>query len=214
MGDMGKAIDEITRSSEQTGKIIKTIDEIAFQTNLLALNAAVEAARAGEAGAGFAVVADEVRNLALRASEAAKSTTLLIEQTVKAVKNGNQLTASTQSAFAENRNVTLKVSGIVDEIAAASSEQAQGIDQINKAVSEIEKIVQQNASSAEECASASEEMTSQAGLMKGFVRELAAIVEGEDRRDMRGSVSDAGRSAEPYDRQLPMDSRGEDGPGR
>ena len=213
MGDMGKAIDEITRSSEQTGKIIKTIDEIAFQTNLLALNAAVEAARAGEAGAGFAVVADEVRNLALRASEAAKSTTLLIEQTVKAVKNGNQLTASTQNAFAENREVTLKVSRIVDEIAAASSEQAQGIDQVNKAVSEIEKIVQQNAASAEECASASEEMTSQAGHMKEFVRELAALVEGGDRQDSRGSARDD-QSAEPYDRQLPLDSDEEDESGR
>ncbi|MCE5264833.1 MAG: methyl-accepting chemotaxis protein [Deltaproteobacteria bacterium] len=214
MGDMGKAIDEITRSSEQTGKIVKTIDEIAFQTNLLALNAAVEAARAGEAGAGFAVVADEVRNLALRASDAAKSTTLLIEQTVKAVKNGNQLTASTQSAFAENRDVTLKVSGIVDEIAAASSEQAQGIDQINKAVSEIEKIVQQNASSAEECASASEEMTSQAGLMKGFVRELVVIVEGQERQDSPGSVPDVGPSAERHQRQLPLESDEEGGSDR
>jgi hypothetical protein len=207
MGDMGKAIEEITKSSEQTGKIIKTIDEIAFQTNLLALNAAVEAARAGEAGAGFAVVANEVRNLALRASEAAKNTTILIEQTVKAVKHGNQLTASTQGAFAENRDVTLKVGKIVDEIAAASSEQAQGIDQISKAVSEIERIVQQNAASAEECASASQEMTSQASLMKGFVRELVVIVEGQDRQVLSGAAQEAGEAAE-NDRRMrvPMDS--------
>jgi methyl-accepting chemotaxis protein len=203
MGDMGRAIEEITRSSEQTGKIIKTIDEIAFQTNLLALNAAVEAARAGEAGAGFAVVADEVRNLALRASEAAKSTTLLIEQTVKAVRSGNELTAFTRSAFAESRDITLKVAKIVEEIAAASNEQAQGIEQINKAVAEIEKIVQQNASGAEECASASEEMTSQAGLMKGFVQDLALLVEGRDRQEKQGD--------EPQPLQLPGD-RGDDGP--
>jgi methyl-accepting chemotaxis protein len=214
MGDMGRAIEEITRSSEQTGKIIKTIDEIAFQTNLLALNAAVEAARAGEAGAGFAVVADEVRNLALRASEAAKNTTLLIDQTVKAVKNGNQLTLSTQGAFAENRDVTLKVSKLVDEIAAASSEQAQGIDQINKAVSEIERIVQQNASSAEECASASEEMTSQARLMKGFVRELAVIVEGQDRLDPGGAAEDDDPSAGTSGLQLSDPVGGNESPRR
>ncbi|MCE5281572.1 MAG: methyl-accepting chemotaxis protein [Deltaproteobacteria bacterium] len=210
MGDMGRAIEEITKSSEQTGKIIKTIDEIAFQTNLLALNAAVEAARAGEAGAGFAVVADEVRNLALRASEAAKNTTTLIDQTVKAVKNGNQLTASTRNAFAENRDVTLKVSRIVDQIAAASDEQAQGIDQVNRAVSEIERVVQQNASSAEECASASEEMTSQATLMKGFVRELAMLVEGRERSEDTGPAGDTVESAAAA-RQIPMDASREDG---
>ena len=99
---MGKAIGEITKSSEETGKIIKTIDEIAFQTNLLALNAAVEAARAGEAGAGFAVVADEVRNLAMRAAEAAKNTSNLIENTIKAVKSGSELTRVTQEAFKKN----------------------------------------------------------------------------------------------------------------
>ena len=127
MGQMAGAIGEITKSSEETGKIIKTIDEIAFQTNLLALNAAVEAARAGEAGAGFAVVADEVRNLAMRASEAAKNTSALIENTIKAVKKGNELTLATQEAFKRNVGISGKIGKLIDEIAAASQEQAQGV---------------------------------------------------------------------------------------
>jgi methyl-accepting chemotaxis protein len=142
MDDMAKAIVEITKSSEETGKIIKTIDEIAFQTNLLALNAAVEAARAGEAGAGFAVVADEVRNLAMRSADAAKNTSNLIENTIKAVQNGNELTKSTQEAFKDNIAISGKISQLVDEIATASQEQAHGIAQINKAVAEMDKIVQ------------------------------------------------------------------------
>ena len=127
MAQLAEAIGQITRSSEETGKIIKTIDEIAFQTNLLALNAAVEAARAGEAGAGFAVVADEVRNLALRSAEAARNTSDLIEKTIKAVKNGNEMTASTQEAFRANAELSGKISQLVDEIATASEEQAHGI---------------------------------------------------------------------------------------
>ncbi len=178
MQDLTQSMREITAASEETGKIIKTIDEIAFQTNLLALNAAVEAARAGEAGAGFAVVADEVRNLAMRAAEAAKNTSNLIEGTVKKIKNGSDIVGRTNEAFVKVAGGSKKVGELVGEIAAASNEQAQGIDQINKAVAEMDKVVQQNAANAEESASASEEMNAQAGEMKGMVDELISLVGG------------------------------------
>ena len=176
MKDMAGAIVEIIRSSEETGKIIKTIDEIAFQTNLLALNAAVEAARAGEAGAGFAVVADEVRNLAMRASEAAKNTSSLIENIIKAVRKGNELTSATQKAFKENADISKKIGQLVDEIASASQEQAQGISQVSSAISEVDKVTQEAAANAEESAAASEELSAQAEQMKGYVDELSAVV--------------------------------------
>jgi len=178
MDEMSKAIVGITRTSEETGKIIKTIDEIAFQTNLLALNAAVEAARAGEAGAGFAVVANEVRNLALRAAEAAKNTNNLIDNTIKAVKKGKELTQMTQEAFKENIAISGKIGQLVDEIATASQEQALGIAQVNTAVAEMDKVTQQAAANAEESASASEVLNAQAEQMKSYVEELSAVVGG------------------------------------
>ncbi len=180
MAELIAAIGEITRSSEETGKIIKTIDEIAFQTNLLALNAAVEAARAGEAGAGFAVVADEVRNLAMRSAAAAKNTSELIEKTIKAVHNGNALTVATQEAFKANADISGKVNQLVDEIATASDEQAHGVNQINTAVAEMDKVTQRTAAHAEESASASAELNSQAQQMRGFVEELKAVVGGSE----------------------------------
>ncbi len=178
MQQMVGAIGEITHSSEETSKIIKTIDEISFQTNLLALNAAVEAARAGEAGAGFAVVADEVRNLAMRAAEAAKNTSSLIEGTVKKIKEGSDLVGSTNQGFAQVAEYAAKVGTLIDEIEAASSEQAKGISQINNAVNEMNKVVQNNASSAEESASAAEEMSAQAEQMQQYVAELQGVVGG------------------------------------
>ncbi len=172
------SMEEMSRASDETSKIVKTIDEIAFQTNLLALNAAVEAARAGEAGAGFAVVANEVRNLAMRAAEAAKNTSNLIDGTVKKIKDSSKIVSETGEAFGEVSSSAGKVSGLVGEIDAASNEQASGIEQINKAVAEMDKVVQQNAASAEEAASASEEMNVQAGKMKSFVNDLIRLVGG------------------------------------
>jgi methyl-accepting chemotaxis protein len=168
----------VSTASEETAKIIKTIDEIAFQTNLLALNAAVEAARAGEAGAGFAVVADEVRNLAIRAAGAAKSTSQLIEGIVKKIKNGSDLVSKTNEDFVKVATGVKKAGELVGEITVASQEQAQGIEQISKAVAEMDRVVQQNAANAEESASAAEELNAQAEQMKGVVMNLVNLVGG------------------------------------
>jgi len=178
MAELTESMKAITSASEETAKIIKTIDEIAFQTNLLALNAAVEAARAGEAGAGFAVVADEVRNLAMRAAEAAKDTTDLVEGTVKKIKIGSEIVVKTNEAFVKVASSAKKVGELVGEISAASNEQAQGISQINKAISEMDKEVQKNAAQAEESASASAELSTQADTLQGFVDQLAGLVGG------------------------------------
>ena len=176
MAELTASMHTITKASEETQKIVKTIDEIAFQTNLLALNAAVEAARAGEAGAGFAVVADEVRNLAMRAAEAAKNTAALIDGTVTKIREGAQLATVTNEAFSEIAGSTAKSSALVGEIAGASREQAQGIGQLNQAMSQMDSAVQANAATVEESASAAEELNGMAVEMEGQVRELLALV--------------------------------------
>ncbi len=187
MKDLTASMTDISKASDDTQKVVKTIDEIAFQTNLLALNAAVEAARAGEAGAGFAVVAEEVRNLALRSAEAAKSTAVLIEGTVKKVGEGSALVNKTNEEFTKVAESGSKVGELVGEISAASNEQSQGIEQVNIAVGEMDKVVQQNAASAEESASASEELNAQAEQLKSIVNELSIMVggagKGKERED-------------------------------
>ena len=178
VSELNGSMRETSIASEEAAKIVRTIDEIAFQTNLLALNAAVEAARAGEAGAGFAVVADEVRNLAMRAAEAAKVTASLIEGTVRKIKSGSDIVAKTNETFSKVEGAAKKVGTLVGEISAASNEQAQGVDQINKAMGEMDRVVQKNAANAEESASAAEEMSAQAEQVNGYVGDFMSVIVG------------------------------------
>ena len=174
--DVANSMSKISQASQETSKIVKTIDEIAFQTNLLALNAAVEAARAGEAGAGFAVVANEVRNLAGRAASAAKSTSDLIEGIVKQINEGSQTVKKTGSLFKDLVGNVRKGGELVAEISAASKEQSEGINQVNKAVGDMDSVAQQNAANAEESASAAEEMNAQTEKLKTMIKELNNMV--------------------------------------
>jgi methyl-accepting chemotaxis protein len=195
MAQLNRSIADISRSSEETSRIIKTIDEIAFQTNLLALNAAVEAARAGQAGAGFAVVADEVRALAIRAADAARNTAGLIEGTVATIHQGAGVVKNAGTEFTDVVDRTRKVGELLREIAAASDEQAQGIEQINRAVADMDKTVQQNAAGAEQSAGASNEMNVQADQVKGIVQELVDMV--GMTRSSRRRGAERSRTAQP-----------------
>jgi methyl-accepting chemotaxis protein len=172
MTRLSDAMSKIKSSSDQTAKIVKTIDEIAFQTNLLALNAAVEAARAGDAGKGFAVVADEVRNLAIRSAEAAKQTAALIEEGVANADGGVALNARVLQQLEEINGRIEKVGTVMTEIAAAGAQQAQGVSQINGAVEQMNIVTQQVAANAEESASAAEELHGQAQTLGGMVGEF------------------------------------------
>jgi len=184
MRRLSAAIDRIKASSDETAKIVKTIDEIAFQTNLLALNAAVEAARAGDAGKGFAVVAEEVRNLAMRSAEAAKTTANLIDESVKNAEGGVAINQEVLTNLEEINQQVRKVSDVMAEMAAASDQQSEGIDQITTAVEQMNLLTQQTAANSEESASAAEELAGQADEMKKVLSHYRLNLNAAPRRQV------------------------------
>ena len=169
MKHLSEVINKIKQSSDETAKVVKTIDDIAFQTNLLALNAAVEAARAGEAGKGFAVVADEVRNLAMRSADAAKDSAELIDDSVKNAEEGVTVNNNVYKSLEVITKHVQQVNEVMSEIASSSENQAQGIDQIDAAIDQLNQLTQQNAANSEESASTAKELSSQATKMQDMV---------------------------------------------
>ncbi|MFO0735336.1 MAG: methyl-accepting chemotaxis protein [Labilithrix sp.] len=172
IGRLAQSIEKIKSSSDETAKIVKTIDDIAFQTNLLALNAAVEAARAGDAGRGFAVVAEEVRNLAMRSAEAARVTAQLIDGSVKNAEAGVEFNAEVLQNLSEITTRVARVGDVMNEIATASEAQSHAVGQVTSSMDELSKLTQQNAATSEETAAASEELSGQAGSLLDLVSEF------------------------------------------
>ncbi len=208
MKNVISSMDKINSASNETQKIIKTIDEIAFQTNLLALNAAVEAARAGEAGAGFAVVAEEVRSLAMRSAEAAKNTASLIAATVEHVKIGSKLVQDTNEYFVKANESASKIGILLEENSSSANEQAQAIEQATVGLTEIDNVTQRNAASSEEEAAAAMELNNQVDAMRQIVARLAAMVGGEARSlETHGTYKPAGPAGKSPARQSSSQSR-------
>ena len=172
MEEMVCAMQDISDASQEIGKIISTIENIAFQTNILALNAAVEAARAGSAGKGFAVVADEVRNLATKSDEAAKATKELIDRSISSVQNGNNIVKQVSESLGRTVEVAEHTLGLIQEISSAAEEEAEAIAQVTEGIDQISAVVQTNSATSEESAAASEELSSQAALMKDLMAKF------------------------------------------
>ncbi len=186
VGRMSDAIQRIKASSDETAKIVKTIDEIAFQTNLLALNAAVEAARAGEAGRGFAVVAEEVRSLAQRCAQAAKDTTTLIMGSQKSAGDGVAVSGEVEKILGQIAHSVGQVTQLVSEVTTASEEQAKGVEQINSAIAHLDQFTQTNAATSEESAAASKDLSALAVELTQMVQALRAVVKGRKAAEVEG----------------------------
>ena len=172
MNELVNSIQIISKAAENIGKVIKAIDDIAFQTNILALNAAVEAARAGSAGKGFAVVADEVRNLAQKSSDAAHETTLLIEESIKAVFDGEKIADKTSSAVSTLVDNVKNVISTINDISKSSMEQTERINEIALGVNQISMVVQTNSATSQESAATSQELSQQVSVLNNMVRQF------------------------------------------
>jgi methyl-accepting chemotaxis protein len=197
MQDMQGAMDRIRASSNEISKILRSIEDVAMQTNLLAINAAIEAARAGEHGAGFAVVAEEVRALAQRAAQAAQDSERQVSQAQKTTAEGTAIVERLGAAFREIDTRGEQIQTSVRDIAAASTEQADGVGQVNLAVLEMNRVVQSNAESAEASAAASEELSAQAASLRACVTTMRALLDGGTAQDANDRAEDAGARFQP-----------------
>lgn len=222
IGEVVETMTQINESAQEISDIIGVIDGIAFQTNILALNAAVEAARAGEQGRGFAVVASEVRNLAQRSAEAAKDIKELISDSVAKIASGNQLVVKSGETMAEVVTSIKRVNDIMSEIAAASAEQACGIEEVSRAVVQMDEMTQQNAALVEEAAAAADSLRQQSSQLNERVsvfnvgrgltadqQQIAALPQGQYRQQRMPSSASHAPKAQALKPAMPVEAEWE-----